>query len=350
MGIYRRLTREDRIMIQKGLEQGKKKIEIALELGFHRSSVSREISRNKAVKAPYNWKGAQSKAVLAKKQRHEYKRKISGPLEELVCQQLEAFLSPQQISERLRFEKSKWQLSHETIYKWIYFLAPDYRQCLRWKSRKRQKRSRRLRRLMIKTPKKLITERSKGANSRMECGHWERDLLEGRRGHPALLVIQERKTRRTIIRKITSKNAVDVNQVTARILTGQKLLSMTNDNGVEFGCGAELEKLINAPVFYCHPYTSWERGSVENVNGLIRQYFPKRTDFANVSDIEIKRVEEAINARPKKVLGYRTPAEVHDQLNEKIIKSESYYRRAMHAREQISFKRCMIRELAYFFD
>ena len=240
MESYRRLTREDRIMIQKGLEQGKKKIEIALELGFHRSSVSREISRNKAVKAPYNWKGAQSKAVLAKKQRHEYKRKISGPLEELVCQQLEAFLSPQQISERLRFEKAKWQLSHETIYKWIYFLAPDYRACLRWKSRKRQKRSRRLRRLMIKTPKKLITERSKGANSRTESGHWERDLLEGRRGGPALLVLQERKTRRTILTKIDSKHAMKVNCATSAALENQKVLSMTNDNGIEFGCGEEL--------------------------------------------------------------------------------------------------------------
>lgn len=350
MNSYRRLTREDRIMIQKGLEQGKKKIEIALELGFHRSSVSREISRNKAVKAPYNWKGAQSKAVLAKKQRHEYKRKISGPLEELVCQQLEAYLSPQQISERLRLEKSKWRLSHETIYKWIYFLAPDYRACLRWKSRKRQKRSRRLRRLQIKAPRKLITERSERANLRRECGHWERDLLEGRRGGPALLVIQDRKTRRTILKKIISKHATKVNCATVGSLKNQKVLSMTNDNGIEFGCGEELEKLIKAPVYYCHPYTSWERGSVENVNGLIRQYFPKRTDFSKVSDNEIKRVERAVNARPKKVLGYRTPAEVHDQLDMQIIRSESYYRRAMYVRDYESLKRSMIREVGYFLE
>lgn len=350
MESYRRLTREDRIMIDRGLKQGKKKIEIALELGVHRSSITREIGRNKAVKAPYNWNGAHRKAISAKKQRHAYKRKIEGPLEELVRQNLEAFLSPQQISERLRLEQSIWKVSHETIYKWIYFVTPDYRACLRWKGRRRQKRSKRLRRFETKVPKKMISERPDKANLRSEPGHWERDLLEGLRGGPALLVMKDRKTRRTILRKISSKHAELVNAVTASCLANQKVLSMTNDNGVEFGCGDDLEGLIDAPVYYCHPYTSWERGSVENVNGLIRQYFPKKTDFKKVTESEIKRVEDAINSRPKKVLGYRTPAEVHDGTEVKLIKSESYYRRHAAIRDYESFKASMIREVGYFLE
>jgi IS30 family transposase len=350
MGSYRRLTRVDRITIQKGLEQGKNRAEIAAELGFHRSSVGRELKRNKAVKASYNWRGAQAKAVSAKKQRHEYRRKIEGPLEELVRQKLEQFLSPQQISERLRYEKSEWKLSHETIYKWVYFLAPDYRAYLRWRSRKRQKRSRRLRRLEFKFPKKIITERPESANLRAEIGHWERDLLEGQRSGPALLVIQERKSRRTILQKINSKHAVHVNAATASSLKDQKVLSMTNDNGIEFGCGDDLEKLIKAPVYYCHPYTSWERGSVENVNGLIRQYFPKKTDFSKVTEREIKQVEDALNCRPKKVLGYRTPREVHDGQTTKLIRSDSYYRKHLLVREYQSFRKSMIREVGYFLE
>ena len=350
METYRRLTREDRIVIDRSLAQGKNRAEIADELGFHGSSICREIRRNKALKAPYNWKGAHAKALISKKQRNEYKRKIEGPLEELVRQNLEDRLSPVQICERLALEESKWSLSHETIYRWIYFVAPDYRRCLRWKSRIRQKRSRRLRRLEFKFPKKMISERPESANIRAETGHWERDLLEGRRGGPALLVMQDRKTRRTIINKVESKHAAHVNAITADCLKNQKVLSMTNDNGVEFGCGDELESLIKAPVYYCHPYTSWERGSVENVNGLIRQYFPKKTDFSKVTDEEIQQVEDALNARPKKVLGYRTAAEVHDGDTIKIIKSESYYRRYLAMRDYESFKASMIREVGYFLE
>lgn len=350
MANYRRLTREDRIVIERRLAQGKSRADIADELGFHRCSVGREVRRNKAEKAPYNWKGAHSKAVSAKQQRHEYKRKIEGPLKELVQKSLELYLSPMQISERLKVENSKWRLSHETIYKWVYFCAPDFRACLRWKSRKRQKRSRRPRRLEMKTPKKMISERSESANLRSEIGHWERDLVEGRRGGPALLVLQDRKTRKMLMRKIESKHAVHVNKATADCLVDEKVRSMTNDNGIEFGRGNELELLIKAPVYYCHPYRSWERGSVENTNGLIRQYFPKRTDFKTITLGEIEHVERALNMRPKKVLGFRSPSEVHDGHDLKIFRSESYYWRHIAIRDHENFKAAMIREVGYFLE
>ena len=203
---------------------------------------------------------------------------------------------------------------------------------------------------MIKAPKKLISERSELANLRAESGHWERDLLEGRRGGPALLVAQDRKTRRVFLKKVSSRRADEVNKATSACLMGQKILSITNDNGMEFGCGNELEKIIGAPVYYCHPYTSWERGSVENTNGLIRQYFPKRTDFNEVSEQDIQRAEDAINNRPKKVLGYRTPSEVHDGQKLKLIKSESHYCRHLAIRNYETLKNSMIAEVGYFLE
>lgn len=345
---YRRLTREDRIVIERGLEQRKTQSEIACELGVHRSSICREIGRNKAEKGPYRWRGAQSKASLGRPHILFYKRKIEGPLEELVRQLLEERLSPDQISRRLKLENSKWSVSHETIYKWVYFVAPEYKQCLRWKSRCRQKRSGKYRRGLHKLPRKFIDQRPDSANLRQEPGHWERDLLEGRRGGPALLVLQDRVTRITIMRKVITKHCDEVNTLTATALRGQDVKSVTNDNGIEFGQYQELERTLGAPIYYCHAYTSWERGTVENTNGLIRQYFPKHIDFGCVSNQSIQEVEDSINHRPRKTLGYRAPIEVHQDKTLRLIRSERYYRASAGERYKESFKQSMIREVGFY--
>ena len=345
---YRRLTRQDRIVIEKRLEQGKTQTEIAEELRVHRSTISREIRRNKAQKGPYRWRGAQSKADCGRPHIICYPRKIEGPLEELVRQLLEERLSPEQISRRLKLENARWTVSHETIYKWIYTVAPDYKQCLRWKSRLRQKRLSKHRRGLHKLPRKLIDQRPAEANLRTEPGHWERDLLEGRRGGPALLVLQDRATRMTLIRKVLTKYSDEVNAATTEALKGQIVKSITNDNGVEFGKFEDLEKALGIPVYFCHAYTSWERGTVENTNGLLRQYFPKHTDFGSVSKAVVQELEDAINSRPRKMLGYRSPLEVQNRSNARIIRSERFYRTKAYEREREAFKRDMIREVGYY--
>jgi len=345
---YRRLTRADRILIERRLEQKKTVTEIADEIGVHKSTISREIRRNKAVHGPYRWRGAQAKANVGRQHILFYRRKIEGPLEELVSQLLEDRLSPQQISCRLKLEGAKWNVSHETIYKWIYKVAPGYKKCLRWKSRCRQKRVGRYRRGLQKYPRKFIDQRSRAANLRAEIGHWERDLLEGRRGGPALLVIQDRVSRVTIIRKVESKRCSEVNAATIKALKGQAVGSITNDNGVEFGNYEELEKSIGAPVYFCRPYASWERGTVENTNGLLRQYYPKHTDFSCVSAAEIKELEDTINRRPRKTLGYRAPVEVQNSKEFRLIRSERYYREKSHERETEDFKQSMIREVGFY--
>jgi IS30 family transposase len=331
---YRRLTRGDRITIERRLEQGKKQIEIAEELGVHRSSICREVARNGAQEGPYRWRGAQAKAICSR--RHPifgYSRKIEGALEELITEWLLDKLSPDQISNRLQLEKAPWSVSHETIYKWIYKVAPNLKSCLRWKSRRRQKRVGVHRRGIQSPYRKMIGDRPKAATQRAEVGHWERDLLIGQISGPALLVLQDRKTRYTIIRKVQNRTTSEVNRITVEALRGQKVLTSTNDNGFEFGDYESLEESLRAPIYFCHPYTSSERGTVENTNGLIRQYFPKGYDFSSVTDREIKGVEEAINKRPKKVLGYRSPKEVHENKKIKMVLAESTYRRNASKRE-----------------
>jgi IS30 family transposase len=257
-------------------------------------------------------------------------------------------LSPVQISGRLKLESAKWSISHETIYNWIYKVAPAFKSCLRWKSRRRQRRGVRRRRGLHKYPRRLIDQRPEAANQRLEPGHWERDLLEGQRGGPALLVLQDRFTRIVIIKKVNSKHCDHINQVTAEALRSHLVLSMTNDNGIEFGHYEQLEKLLKARVFYCHAYTSWERGSIENANGLLRQYFPKRTDFKKVDEQTLKRAQDELNHRPKKILGFRSPTEVHEGKKIRMIRSEKYYQSQLHQREQREFEEEMIREIGYY--
>lgn len=348
---YHRLTLDQRVTIFCMIGKGKKQIEVARELGCHRSTISREIKRNSNQKGNYNALGAQSYAQARKP--HilvGYKRKIEGPLEEHVRQMLERLLSPQQISKRLKVENSKWELSHETIYKWIYTVSPGYKKCLRWKSRCRQKRSVRPRRGLHPLPRKFIDDRSDHANRRLEQGHWERDLLEGRRGGPALLVIVDRLTRITIIRKVKSKHCEEVNRVTVEALSGQVVKSVTNDNGVEFGNWIALEEMLKCPIYFCHPYCSSERGSVENTNGLIRQFFPKHIDFKQVNDDEIIEVENNINRRPRQTLAYRSAQEVHHKTKIKLVYSESYYRKHQWHRERLAFKDSMLRETGMYIE
>lgn len=335
---YRRLTRADRIIIERRLEQGKSKTEIAEELGFDRSSISREIKRNKAVKGPYRWRGAQAKAVDSKRQLESYSRKIEGPLEELVVQWLEACLSPEQISNRLKLENAQWNISHETIYQWIYKHRSYLIEYLRWKHRKRQKRSGLHRRSIQSESRKMINERPEGANQRREIGHWERDLLIGKISGPALLVIQDRKTRYSIIKKVNNKSCAEVNRATIEALKTQTVNSTTNDNGCEFVDYLPLEGALRAPVYFCHPYTSSERGTVENTNGLIRQYFPKGHDFSEVTNDTIQAVQDAINNRPRKTLGWRSAREIHDRVQIKMVLSESTYNRHAGDREAQGLK------------
>lgn len=350
MRTFHQLTKKDRIMIEKGLEEGKTKSEIAREIQVHRSTITRETKRNCNSKGSYKAVGAQAFARDRRPHIFCYGRKIEGILEEIVCELLEKRFSPEQISDRLKFEGSKWKVSHETIYKWVYKVAPGYKKYLRWKSRCRQKRSRRPRRGLGRMPRKMIDLRTNAANERLEVGHWERDLLEGRRGGAALLVLEDRRTRKTKIRKVRTKFADEVGRATEAALRGENIKTLTNDNGNEFGKYEDLEAKLKIPIYFCHPYTSWERGSVENTNGLLRQYIPKKTDISKISDEQIKWLENEINNRPRKVLEGLTPDEVHLGVRTKLIKSDEQYNKQKYEREAAEFKEAMLKVTGVFYE
>jgi IS30 family transposase len=250
----------------------------------------------------------------------EASRKIRGDLKELVEQKLRLSWSPEQISGRLRLELGV-RVSHETIYQHVLrdtrrrgFL----RYCLRFGGYKRRrfKRSRAAER--TRERKHWIDERPAGANDRSETGHWERDCLVGTRGGAVLLTLVDRRTRYTRIRRVARQNASEVAAATLAALRTHRAVTktVTNDNGTEFQRDETLQRELRVPIFFTEPSSPWQRGSVENLNGLIRQYVPKGTAIQATPEWTPDALEETLNFRPRKVLGFRTP---HERFFEGVI-------------------------------
>jgi len=323
---YRHLTQRQRFIIQDLRDLGKTKTEITEAVGVHRSSVSREIKRNLNARGGYRALGAETNAKARRPQIHDYSRKIQGALEELVVEKLNLRWSPEQISGRLKMEGS-FSISHESIYNWIYKISPNFIACLRWKSKRRWRGHKKRRRGLGGLPRRSIEERSLEANRRLKIGHWERDLVEGKRSGPSLLVAVDRKSRYTKLDRVYSHSSDEICLATEKMLSLEPLKTLTNDNGVEFGRYKTTERRLGIPVYFTKPYTSWQRGTVENTNGLLRQFYPKSFDLWRTTADEIESVALALNYRPRKTLGYKTPYEVHFSKKQTLINSESTYRR-----------------------
>lgn len=343
MSSYHHLTQRQRYIIQDMRDIGKSQSEIARELQVDRSTILREFKRNSNSKGGYKAKGAQAYVNGRREHLSTFVRKIDGPLEEAITSKLRLGWSPQLISARLKLE-TQWHVSHETIYKWIYGLAPAYKVCLRRRG-KRQKRGGKYRkRTFGPEPRKSIEQRELAADQRLEFGHWERDLIIGNISGHALLVIVDRKSRRTLIRRVESKACEEVNAATTSMLRGEICHSITNDNGIEFGQPKDLENSLDIAVYFAHPYSSWERGTVENTNGLIRQFYPKKTNFNDISDESIASMQNNLNGRPRKMFGYRSPDEITSTRDQKMFRSERTYRSEMNRRFKREFIADMKRE------
>ena len=239
-------------------------------------------------------------------------RKIHGELKSLVENALLRSWSPEQVSGRLRLEHGV-KLSFETIYQHI---MRDERDNGVLRAAMRKRRIRHPRRLtsttsdLARARRRHIDDRPRAANARTEVGHWERDCVIGEHGKNALLVIADRKTRFVKLGRVANMTTSVVARATVNLLRGLPAKSLTNDNGFEFRRDTELEAQLGAEIYVCDPSSPWQRGTVENTNGLIRQYIPKKTDINNVEDRMIVAIEETLNHRPRKILGYRTPHEV----------------------------------------
>ncbi|RYZ89243.1 MAG: IS30 family transposase [Proteobacteria bacterium] len=319
MSAYRRLTLEERyqILILKESNFGVR--EIAFRMKRSPSSICRELKRNNPER--YDPKKAhqrfKSRRALIGPQ-----KKIAGELKVAVDACLSLQWSPEQTSAALL--KKNLIVSHETIYKYIY---QDYRTQgtlflnLRWARKMRRSRevTRNWKRSGMRLGRTPIAERDAIVEERVRVGDYERDTVLGKNGR--LLTIVDRTSRLTKIAKIDRNNSFDTHQETINLLQDLTVHTVTNDHGTEFGLHAITEQQLNAKVYFATPYCAWQRGTNENTNGLIRQYFPKGTDFSKVSIEEIKRVEHLLNERPRKCLGYQTPNEVHRRLSQTVALS-----------------------------
>lgn len=322
-----RLTLAGRILIGIRLREKRTQSAIAAELGVHPSTVSREV-RAGSVNGGYRAHGSQRRADQARRRPRPSKLAARTPLWEEVKSRLNDRQSPEQIAGRLRRDfpgRDDMQVSHERIYQALYVQgAGSLRHELTVEKALRSGRtSRRPRSKLPARPnrswigKAIIGARPAEAADRSVPGHWEGDLVIGGDLRSALITLWERTTRFTLISRITVHDTETVTdrltQMAAR-LPATIWRSLTWDQGVEMADHARFTVVSGCPVFFCDPHSPWQRPTNENGNGLIRDFFPKGTDFAAVTDAPVAEAERLLNSRPRKVLGFATPAEKLDQL------------------------------------
>ena len=312
MGRYKHLSEEERDKLAVLRSKGWALREIGEVLGRNHSVLSRELRRNgrRGLYLPHK---AQERARGREHEAHKRKRLKTYALRHEIEALIMEGWSPELAAGWLNRKSGCKVISHESIYRWIYNEAPHltYYLVRRHKKRfpKRHGRGKQLR-IPLRVP---IGERPPGIGKRVEAGHWESDLVVSSRSAAAVQVCVERKTRLTRIKRIANKSA----GASRRALEGMlkpypaKLRkSLTYDNGLENVEHCQLNETLGTKSYFCEPYHSWEKGTVENTNGLIRRFLPKKTDFAKISEERIAEIERWLNNRPRKCLGFRTPAEV----------------------------------------
>ena len=303
--------------------------EIARRLCRAPSTVSRELKRNKPVGRLLgfcSYSRAKLANDLARERRRKSRRRIrfgSFQTQGLVFQAIYDGLSPEFTSARLYLERGI-RLSHEAIYRWIYDVERVLIQYLPRKGKRYtrggKKRSRAKRR--PQTPKLSIEQRPKAANSRLEFGHWEVDCIVSRESGSCLLVLQERLSRFFFVVKLANCTAKEASRAIIQLLDpfGRDWLkSLTCDNGAEFWDFDVVSLALEIPVYFCHPYCASERGGVENRNGTLREFFPKKTDFQLITDKELEAVEKALRNRPMRCLDYFTPQEIFTETFQPLL-------------------------------
>ncbi|MBM3273461.1 IS30 family transposase [Candidatus Kaiserbacteria bacterium] len=301
--IYTHLTREERYQIYALKQAGHNQSEIANVLQRSASTISRELARNRGQRG-YRPKQAHGMAV---ERRTTNARMIDAATWQFAQEKLLLQWSPEQISAHA-------DISPETVYQRVY--ADKRAGGLLWRNLRCQKlRKKRYgkadRRGMIPN-RRSIDDRPAIVETRHRVGDWEADTIIGKNHQQAIVSLVERKTGFTLIEKVERKTAQAVSEAMTRLLKPhwRRVHTITSDNGREFAGHEAIAQRLRADFYFAHPYASWERGTNENTNGLIRQYFPKNRDFTTITQQEIDTAMERLNNRPRKRLGYQTPNQV----------------------------------------
>ena len=310
---YTHFSTEERELSRVLKAQGLSIRAIARILNRSPSSVSREFRRNSYSDGTY---AAHHADKLYQKRRKNCGRKPklkTGAARDYVLEKMALRWSPEQIAGRARRDKKSFSISFPTIYRAIDtgILPPQLKKIMRfkWKHKKCKGQDKRGK-IPDTTP---ISKRPAGAENRSRYGHWESDTVLGMRKTGCFGTHVERKSGYLIAFRIDDRqdNAFNTATIKAFSSVPDKLKkSFTVDNGKEFAAHKELSDATGMKVYFCDPYSPWQRGTNENTNGLLRQFFPKGTSFANISDDDLQHIVDLINNRPRKRLGFRTPLEV----------------------------------------
>lgn len=316
---YQHLSVEEREKLAVLRGNGTSLRSIAKVLGRSHSTLVRELKRNAPPvhRAYYLAHKAKARAVARREKAVRRKRLKSRRLRAYVAKQLKRGWSPELISGRVKLFGWEESISHEAIYQWVYEDARHLIPSLLRGTRKRKKRGYSRKHTKSHIPARVsIARRPAGAKNRSRLGHWEADTMVSRQSKPVLQVVVERKARFTILNKMRNREAATMRKTMNKAmckLPKSLRKTMTYDNGSE---NVE-HQLVNATLgmksYFCAPYTSQEKGTVENTAGLVRRFFPKRFDFATLERREVKTVERWLNNRPRKCLDFQTPAEVFRQ-------------------------------------
>ncbi len=316
------LTAVERDRIAQLRGSGASQAEIAARLGRHASTISRELKRNATAEGEYLAAQAQQKAVLRRRHRPRLGKTERGAVDRTVRHLLARHCSPDQIAARMKLERPDRPsdcVSASTIYRWIR-RSPHRRH---WESflRRRGRRPRKPRKKCVEQDKTRIAGRPAAIERREQLGHFEADTVLGQRGTGGLATFVCRRSRYTILFKIQHKRAEYLARKTRqrlRRLDPARRRSLTPDNGGEFARFEQLGRGLAMKIYWADPGRPFQRGTNENTNGLTRSFFPKGLDFRNVNHHDARLVENLLNNRPRKCLGYRTPREVFYGTSDKL--------------------------------
>lgn len=313
---YRQLTSDQRYTISTLRKEGYNPAGIARALGCHRSTITRELRRNSRLngRTYVYWPSKAVQMTNGRRRRSRRNRQFSTAQWAIVIARLEQKWSPEQISATLRIE-GILSISHETIYQYLWAEKANggtlYKH-LRQSSKRRRKRHNTYDSRGQLAGKRMIDERPAHVDSRRSSGHWEIDTVMGGRDTHCILTMVERKHGYVLIGKLRNRTTQEINQrmVTLMHGSGFEFKTITADNGTEFHGYQKIEQKTRVKFYFAHPYHSWERGSNENMNGLIRQYLPKRTSMAETTQRECTTIANELNIRPRKRYGFRTPEDM----------------------------------------
>jgi transposase, IS30 family len=312
---YTQLTQEQRYQIYALLKTEQSQTKIATVIGVHKSTISREIGRNCGKRG---YRPKQAHRLSVQRRRNKVPKRITTETWSRIDEKLQQDWSPEQVSGWLK-KNTETEVSHEWIYQHIYMdkrSGGNLYKHLRCQKKRRKRTGNYDRRGKI--PNQVsIEDRPEFVEQRERIGDWEGDTIVGAGKQGVIVTLVERKSRFTLLKQVVNRTAAVVENAILDMLEPYQAAThtITFDNGKEFANHLSIAQNLQAVVYFAHPYASWERGTNENTNGLIRQYFPKGSDFSTITDDQISFVNERLNYRPRKCLDFQAPVMVFSQLS-----------------------------------